>query len=97
MVKWRAARVGLYPHPSGKRVPNENKSQLSPRALRRSFAVLMRSEGTPLEEIAEVLNHGPEHDSEPLRVHGYAAEAEDDQRVQRLKRRERTMVPSFAC
>ena len=56
MVKWRAARAGLYPHPPGSEVPYENKSQLSPHALRRSFAVLMRSAGTPLEDIADVLN-----------------------------------------
>ena len=55
-AKWRAARAGLYPHPLGASVSYENKSQLSPHALRRSFAVLMRSEGTALEDIAEVLN-----------------------------------------
>jgi site-specific recombinase XerD len=56
-VKWRAARAGLYPHPPGVMVSYENKSQMSPHTLRRSFGVNMRAAGTPLEDIAEVFNH----------------------------------------
>jgi site-specific recombinase XerD len=48
---------GSTPTAPGADVPYENRSQVSPHALRKSFGVLMRSVGTPLEDIAEVLNY----------------------------------------
>lgn len=55
-VKWRAARAGLRPHTS-EDVHRENKSQVHPHALRRSWATLQRRRGVALEDIADVLAH----------------------------------------
>jgi integrase len=55
-VKWRAARCGLRLHNSGD-VYHENKSQVHPHALRRSWATLQRRRGIALEDIADVLAH----------------------------------------
>ena len=35
----------------------ENKSRISPHAIRRSVATMMRKEGQSLEDIAEILHH----------------------------------------
>ncbi len=57
-VKWRAARAGIASHRPSAKVGSENKSRLSPHALRRSWAYTMRNErGASLGDIAEVLNH----------------------------------------
>lgn len=56
-VKWRAARAGILPHSDSATVGRENKSRLSPHALRRSFATILRSQGLSLGDIAEILNH----------------------------------------
>lgn len=56
-LKWRAARVGLLAHADASSVGDENKSRISPHVLRRTFATLALNDGTPLEAIAEMLNH----------------------------------------
>lgn len=56
-VKWRAARAGILPHPDGSKVGSENTSALSPHALRRSWATIMRNNGVSLEDIADGLRH----------------------------------------
>jgi integrase/recombinase XerC len=56
-AKWRAARVGILPHPPSAHVGHENKSQVTPHAFRRSFAQIQRSRGVELADLADALNH----------------------------------------
>jgi integrase/recombinase XerD len=56
-AKWRAARVGILPHPPSAQVGYENKSQVTPHAFRRSFAQIQRSRGIELADLADALNH----------------------------------------
>jgi integrase len=56
-AKWRAARVGILPHPPAANVGRENKSQVSLHAFRRSFAQIQRSRGVELADLADALNH----------------------------------------
>jgi integrase len=57
-VKWRAKRAGLKLHSATAPVGRENASRLTPHALRRSWATVMRNEfDTALEDIAEMLGH----------------------------------------
>lgn len=56
-LKWRAARVNLLTKGAREDKWRENKSKLSPHAIRRSVATMLRKEGKPLEDIADLLNH----------------------------------------
>lgn len=55
-AKWRAARCGLRLNTSDDAC-RENKSQVHPHAIRRSWATLQRRRGVSLEDIADVLDH----------------------------------------
>lgn len=56
-LKWRAARVNLLTQGMRQDRAGENKSRLSPHAIRRSVATMLRKEGKPLEDIADLLHH----------------------------------------
>jgi integrase/recombinase XerD len=56
-LKWRAARVNLLTQGARQDKAGENKSKLSPHAIRRSVATMLRNEGKPLEDIADLLHH----------------------------------------
>ncbi len=56
-LKWRAWRAGVGLHVDPTQVSEENKSVVSPHALRRTFATRLRAEGVKLEEVADLLNH----------------------------------------
>ena len=55
-LKWRAARVNILAHAQRPDKAGENKSKLSPHAIRRSVATMLRKEGKTLEDIADLLH-----------------------------------------
>jgi integrase/recombinase XerD len=56
-LKWRAARAGILVQAQRPDKAGENKSELSPHAIRRSIATVLRKEGRAIEDIADLLNH----------------------------------------
>jgi site-specific recombinase XerD len=53
-VKARAARIGLHPRHGGCKY---DRSEVSPHALRRSFATLLLNDGHHIDAVADVLGH----------------------------------------
>lgn len=53
-VKARAARIGLRPKPSR---CHRDRTEVSPHALRRSFATLLLNDGHHIDAVADVLGH----------------------------------------
>lgn len=82
-VKWRATRANIAPHALSAHVGYENTSRLSPHVLRRTWACVMREQGQPIENIAEVLNHAS---IDTTRNHyAYASEAKKRQTIAAFK------------